>query len=169
MSTCPRCDIALVDTEQFGEPVSVCDRCGGRWLTTESLGAIVDAWEPDPITPDQAGEAHLIMPRAAVQEDLRCPDCQRGMEAYNYAVDSGIILEHCLACGKLWVDVGKLELVARTAAASRQGLGQDLKRFGADLRHEELRQDAMEQQDIRTSPAPAGSAIASPFLEGTEK
>jgi Zn-finger nucleic acid-binding protein len=167
MSNCPRCDTTLENTEYLSQPVAACGRCGGRWMTADTLGAVVEAWDPgaEEALEDRGG---CQVPLADVREGLRCPDCRAAMEAFNYAGDSGVILDRCPRCGGLWLDRGELEQVLRVAAASRRGLERDAKRFSADLHREEVRQDALEQQDARNSPFPGGTAAASPFLGGAE-
>jgi uncharacterized protein len=164
MGSCPRCAAALEKAEHLGQPVAACGRCGGRWLTPEALGAVVDAHQAGPAEE----EARLQVPLSEVRESLRCPDCGAPLETFNYAGDSGVILDHCPRCAGVWLDAGELELAARAVAASRRGLDRDRKRFSADLRREEVRQDALEQQDIRTSPSPSGTAADSPLVGGTE-
>jgi len=154
MGPCPRCSENLRDVEELGEPLRACARCGGRWLTAESLGALVSARvEAEGEVPE---EAHLQVPLAEVREELTCPDCGRVMEAFNYAADSGVILDRCGHCGGVWVDGGELERAARAVAASRSGLQRDAKLFSADLHREEVRQDALEQRDARAGPFPGG-------------
>src|SRR4051812_20320592 len=163
MITCPRCEVELQQGERAGQPVVACPRCGGLRLTVGSLGAIADGWRDAGPRPGEA--AGVQVPLAEAREGLSCPACHEPMEAFNYAGDSGVILDRCRRCGDLWVDGGELELVGRWAAASRQGLEWDRNRLSADLRHEEVRQDALEQQDVRTSPSPSGTAAASPLID----
>jgi Zn-finger nucleic acid-binding protein len=165
MITCPRCAIELQESERADQPVGVCPRCGGLRMTAESLGAVVDDWEAG----GPADVAGLQMPLAEVRDGLPCPACRVPMETFNYAGDSGVFLHRCGRCEGVWLDGGQLELVGRWATASRTGLERDRKRFSGDLHREEVRQDALEQNDIRTSPAPAGSAMASPFIDGRER
>jgi len=170
MINCPRCGTDLVSGELLGQPTSTCPRCGGMRLTGESLGSIVADWQaPDTPEGNPVPEAGVQISLDEVREHLHCPACQQVMETFNYGGDSGIILSRCAPCGALWLDRGEFTLVARWAAASRQGIDWDRKRFSGELHREEVRQDALEQQDIRTSPYPPGTAAASPLVGGTDQ
>ena len=94
-----------------------------------------------------------------VQEDASCPHCGVAMQPFNYAGDSGVILDKCPSCGGLWLDDGDLERVLAVVAASEKELGRDIKRFSADLYEAEVRQDALEQRDGRPAD-PLSASIA---------
>ena len=50
----------------------------------------------------------------------------------------------------------------------REGARRDSKRFAADLRHEELNQDALEREDTKGTPMPGVTAAASRARGATE-
>src|SRR5437762_1589782 len=125
MSTCPRCAVALQSAELQGARLEACGRCGGRWLDPEALRTILDAGEPAPGTDEASageGAARHQVPLDRVREGLSCPSCAGGMETFNYATDSGVILDKCPRCNRIWLDGGELERVRRAVAASRQGV-----------------------------------------------
>jgi len=167
MATCPRCDIPLEATTYAGVDIESCTRCGGRWLDPDSLKAIVDTPEPAPSGGQpgvgvEPGRVNLASNQA--KQDVRCPSCGEVMEPFNYAGDSGILLDKCQRCNHIWLDVGQLEDVRSAVAATRRDLERDVKRFSGDLEQVEVREDAMELQDNRTTPAPITTAIANRLL-----
>lgn len=157
MNPCPRCNIPLL-TEEHGDIVMErCELCGGRWMTPDDLKAVLDLIRlPPPDAPVRIG-----IDLTDVQDDALCPHCGVAMEPFNYAGDSGIILDKCPSCAGLWLDGGDLERVVTVVAASEQDLDRDVKRFSADLHEAEVRQDALEQQDGSPLRDPLGAALAS--------
>ncbi|HZV04849.1 MAG TPA: zf-TFIIB domain-containing protein [Gemmataceae bacterium] len=157
MNLCPRCKIPLL-TEHHGEIVmTCCEHCGGHWMDPEDLRAVLDLIR----LPVHGRAVRMGVDLTDVREDAACPYCGVPMEPFNYAGDSGIILDKCRRCGGLWLDSGDLERVLAVVAASEQDLDRDVKRFSADLHHEEVRQDAMEQKDGSPVADPLGSILAS--------
>ncbi len=157
MNHCPRCKIPLL-TEQHGDIVMErCEMCGGRFLAPEDLRAILDLIH----LPAQGPARRQGIDLTDVSEDAPCPHCDGAMEPFNYAGDSGIILDKCPNCGGLWLDNGDLERVLAVVAASEQDLDRDAKRFSADLHEAEVRQDALEQQDGSPRTDPLAAALAS--------
>jgi Zn-finger nucleic acid-binding protein len=84
-----------------------------------------------------------------VREDAACPRCGVPMEPFNYAGDSGILLDRCRSCGGLWLDGGDLERVLQVVSSAKQEAARDAQRFSADLEEAAARQDTLEQQDGR--------------------
>jgi Zn-finger nucleic acid-binding protein len=157
MTPCPRCNGPLTAGEAYGRTIPTCAQCGGRWLDPSDLRAILDEAPLPAASP--APRAPIDLTAA---EGLSCPICATSMEPFNYAGDSGVILDRCHNCGGLWLDPGELEAVLTAVAASEQNLDRDVKRFSADLHQAEVRQDALEQQDLR----PVAGPLAGPFIGG---
>jgi Zn-finger nucleic acid-binding protein len=87
------------------------------------------------------------------------------MQPFNYAGDSGVLLDKCPQCGGLWLDAGDLERVLAAVAAAEKDIGRDIKRFSGDLHEAEVRQDALEQRDARPIIDPLTAAIASDIAD----
>jgi len=151
MSRCPRCLVSLKGIEYDGLEMEVCRHCAGLWVGPAELKALVEADELLPAGQPGEGEAP-----AAVESppSLLCPSCGRELEEFNYAADTGILLDRCHACDRVWLDGGRLEQVRRAVQDSLKGLEQDLKRFSGPLHEVEVQEDALEQQDNRTNTAP---------------
>jgi len=163
MSTCPRCNSALTATDYGGVDLEACDQCGGRWITPDNLRTIVESDDlPPPAAPapgKQPAEQRPDLYREG--EHPRCPGCGQAMDEFNYAGDTGIILDKCHHCGGLWLDAGELEQVRAAVGASKQDLDRDIKRFSGTLHQLEVREDAREQKDTSVTPNPLLSALAS--------
>ncbi len=157
MNPCPRCNNSL-DVEQHGDiTMERCGRCGGRWIDPQDLKAILDLIK----LPVSGPMSRTGVDLTDVQEDACCPRCGVPMEPFNYAGDSGILLDKCRNCGGLWLDHGDLERVLAVVSAADQDLDRDIKRFSADLHEVEVRQDALEQRDSRPMNDPLAAALAS--------
>lgn len=157
MNPCPRCQIPLLAEEHGDIVLERCDRCGGRWMTPDDLKAVLDLIR----LPVEGSPSRMGIDLTDVQEDALCPSCRVPMEPFNYAGDSGIILDKCRSCGGLWLDKGDLERVVAVVSASEQDLDRDVKRFSADLHRQEVRQDALEQKDGSPVTDPLGSVFVS--------
>jgi len=166
MSTCPRCQIALETSDYQGVALEACSRCGGQWLDPEHLKTILDTLEAPQGHPAQPGN---VVDRRKAKENLPCPSCGQQLEPFNYAGDTGIILDKCFRCGHIWLDAGELEEVQRAVGESRRGLERDVKRFSADLHEVEVREDRREQQDVRTTPMPNLTSLVSQIPDDTDQ
>jgi Zn-finger nucleic acid-binding protein len=157
MNPCPRCNLPL-SSETHGDIVMEhCDRCGGWWMDPDDLKAILDTIQ----LPVEGQTVRAGVDLTGVQEDAPCPRCGVPMEPFNYAGDSGILLDRCRSCGGLWLDGGDLERVLQVVSAAKQEAPRDAQRFSADLEEEAVRQDALEQQDGRPVTDPLAAALAS--------
>jgi len=158
MKTCPRCKTGMSPLEYEGVPIDRCDRCRGEWLDGGELKRILDAAREHP---EASAEVEALkQPKirgvllAEVRENLPCPACGQTMEAFNYAGDTGIILDRCRHCGGIWLDAGELEKVQHVIEAADETADQDFKRYSGRVRQVANRQDALAGQDARTTPAP---------------
>jgi Zn-finger nucleic acid-binding protein len=157
MNPCPRCNLPM-STETHGDIVMEhCDRCGGWWMDPDDLKAILDSIK----LPVEGSTVRTGIDLTGVREDAPCPRCAVPMEPFNYAGDSGVLLDRCRRCGGLWLDGGDLERVLNVVLASEQNLDHDVKRFSAELEEAEVRQDVLEQQDSRRVTDPLAAALAS--------
>ena len=125
MHPCPRCNLPL-GVEEHGDIVmETCDRCLGRWMDPDDLKAILDVIR----LPVRGQAVRTGVDLTDVTEDALCPRCAEPMQPFNYAGDSGVILDKCPHCGGLWLDKGDLERVLAVVSASEQDLARDVKRF----------------------------------------
>ncbi len=156
MNPCPRCHTPLSSEEHGDIVMERCDQCGGRFLDPDDLKAILEMVR----LPVTGTATRMGVDLTGVNEDAACPHCNVPMEPFNYAGDSGVILDKCHGCGGLWLDKGDLERVLAVVAASEKDIERDMKRFSADLYQAEVRQDELEQRDNRTTDPLTGSIAA---------
>jgi len=157
MNPCPRCNVPLLVEEHGDITMEICGRCCGRWMDPDDLKGVLHVIK----LPVDGPAVRTGVDLTDVPENALCPRCGLPMEPFNYAGDSGVILDKCQDCGGLWLDRGNLERVLAVVAASEQDLGQDIKRFSADLHEAEVRQDALERQDTDAKRDPLVAALAS--------
>ncbi|HZU37578.1 MAG TPA: zf-TFIIB domain-containing protein [Gemmataceae bacterium] len=155
MSLCPRCRTTL-NAQQHGDiSLERCERCGGYWMSGEDLKTLVDLNR----APAREASTEVSSRRTEWQDPASCWQCGLPLEAFTYAGDSGVVLDKCPGCGKLWLDAGELERVVQTVSASENNLDRDVKRFSADFHQAEVRQEAQEQRDTRPLGPVVGSVI----------
>lgn len=157
MNPCPRCHVPLIAEEHGDIVMERCDQCGGRWMTPDDLAAVLELIR----LPVEGEAVRTSIDLTDVQEDAVCPHCGVPMQPFNYAGDSGIILDKCHTCSGLWLDKDKLERVLAAVSASEQDLDRDIKRFSADLHEAEVRQDALEQHDGSPQTDPLAAVLIS--------
>ena len=167
MNTCPRCQAALAPVEYEGVRVEACGRCNGHWLGRPQLKEIVDTrektWGRDELAARRRPQLQGV-PLDRLREALPCPACGQAMETFDYAGDSGILLDRCRGCGGIWLDGGELEKVQMAVEASDADLDAAVKRYSGTLREVEAREDLRQMQDNRRTLAPLFTELADRFL-----
>lgn len=165
MNPCPRCKTPLTVEEHGDIIMEHCEDCGGYWMNPEDFKAVIDLIR----LPAASGANRTGVDLTDVEEDALCPHCGVPMHPFNYAGDSGVILDKCPACGGLWLDNGDFERVLTVVSASEQDLERDIKRFSADLHEAEVRQDALEQHDGSPIFDPLASVLASRIADSDNR
>ncbi|MGA2447959.1 MAG: zf-TFIIB domain-containing protein [Polyangiaceae bacterium] len=133
--SCPRCANAL-GTRRYAElPVDECDRCGGMFLSPESMNRIVAEHDlPTGLTLD-------LPQRRAVRETevhyIHCPVCAGLMNRQAFGRISGVVVDVCRKHG-VWFDAGELFEVVRFIESG--GLARARERELADVMEQERRQ-----------------------------
>jgi Zn-finger nucleic acid-binding protein len=118
---CPRCVVVLDEDARNDIPRQACSRCGGMWIAASQLRDLVESVDPDRDVEEMVNFRLTSLrwePAPAPKIELACPECCRALEPFNYACDSGIILEKCRYCKCVWLDAGALEKVQMVVAAS---------------------------------------------------
>jgi len=167
MHNCPRCNTPLTATDSEGAAFETCGHCHGKWVGRDELRRLIELRERPWDGSTLEGLAHAPaarVPLAGVAEHLPCPACGREMETFNYAGDSGVILDKCADCGGVWLDGGELEKVRLVVEASEEGLDQDAKRFSGRLHEVEVQEDLLEQKDNRATHEPLLAAFFNRLL-----
>jgi Zn-finger nucleic acid-binding protein len=119
--TCPSCGAALAKAEYEGVDILVCDRCGGRLVTTVQIGKLLARREVA-LTEEQQRLADLLtssgdqLRRAAVLARghgdvplIACPKCSAPMMRRHYSYEYAVEVDHCSICDLTWFEKDELE------------------------------------------------------------
>jgi Zn-finger nucleic acid-binding protein len=107
---CPVCAKEMQFAVIEGEPVAYCDKCRGFLAPIRTFGMIVfkrrslhtpNEERFDPIDP------------AEFKRVLKCPSCQRPMDAHTYGGGGNALVDTCEACSVIWLDAGELAIIER--------------------------------------------------------
>ena len=118
---CPTCGANLVRAPYEGIDIALCDRCGGRLVTTPEIGKLMARREAS-FTEEQQRLAGLLrsggdrMRRAAVLERGRggvslipCPRCTATMMRRHYSYEYAVEVDYCHLCDLTWFEKDELE------------------------------------------------------------
>jgi len=118
---CPSCGAALVRAPYEGIDIALCDRCGGRLVTTSEIGKLL-ARRDAAFTEAQRRLADLLtaggdrLRRAAVLARGRpgvslisCPRCAAPMMRRHYSYEYAVEIDYCSLCDLTWFESDELE------------------------------------------------------------
>ncbi len=102
---CPQCQVPLV-----GHPEGThgCEKCAGLWLPKESFTDYLASDQPAPVTGGMGDGEHTFKRSASLRS---CAACERYMDNYEFAYQSGIWVDACPDRHGVWLDAGELEMV----------------------------------------------------------
>lgn len=108
MSACPVCTFPLRDVNHQGTALKLCRRCGGTWLEAHRLKeAFGGLGAPSSWNADELQEGPEV-------RHLRCPADGHRMNALRVVAPHGsVVVDHCQACGGLWLDALEGDQLAR--------------------------------------------------------
>jgi Zn-finger nucleic acid-binding protein len=117
MMICPNCRSNLSSKTIRTCEVYFCMECDGIWVSRETFCRLGNILSID-LKPDEHSKLKLFKPRDVKKsgEPLIariCPQCNIGMQQFNYAYDSNIFLDRCPKCCGIWADAGEMIQVAR--------------------------------------------------------
>jgi len=106
----------MTELERGGVWIDRCDMCGGVWFDSGELNDYLrDRVEKDSSVPHASvvpdGPSAYRAPGSRIS-DIQCPRCREPLSRFNFAYDSGVILDRCNRCSGLWVERGKLKPLA---------------------------------------------------------
>ncbi len=135
---CPRCGKVLRTIGYEGIQVETCDGCQGEWLDATELGHVVRTREIRFDADERRAVAAATKIKGVEIEvqghELACPKCGGETHPLNYGGDTGIIIDKCTDCQGIWLDGGELEKVQMVVEGWKDGLDDDLAKYGARLR-----------------------------------
>ena len=118
---CPSCGAALVRAPYEGIDIALCDRCGGRLVTTPEIGKLLARREAA-FSEGQQRLADLLtaggdgLRRAAVLARgrpgvslIRCPRCSAPMMRRHYSYEYAVEIDYCSLCDLTWFERDELE------------------------------------------------------------
>jgi membrane associated rhomboid family serine protease/Zn-finger nucleic acid-binding protein len=163
---CPVCRIGLDRLSCDGIKVDSCPECRGIWLNAGDLKPYIDGiLAKDESIPHDSVELHRsIVALRDLGESMRpCPHCNEGMNKFNYAADSNIILDKCSECEGLWVDEKEILELAIFAKGNPllDRLGTSLAGFAADRERKLEKIEILREINMRT---PVGGRIMLPII-----
>lgn len=133
---CPRCKGECKTSWYEGVCIDTCSHCEGSWLDEGELAAIKAAREKTftraEIDAVRGVTEKVVIGKEALAPELACPKCGAQMQRFNYAGESGVILDKCAQHG-VWFDKGELEAVQILVEAWERHAGDDKERFGPIL------------------------------------
>ena len=119
--TCPSCGAGLAGAPYEGIDVVLCERCGGRLVSTPQVGKLLARREAA-FSDEQQRLADLLasdgdrLRRAAVLARGRpgvaliaCPRCAAPMMRRHYSYEYAVEVDHCVPCDLFWFEKDELE------------------------------------------------------------
>jgi Zn-finger nucleic acid-binding protein len=119
--TCPSCGAGLLAAPYEGIELLLCERCGGRLVSTPQVGKLLARREAA-FTDEQERLADLLssggdrLRRAAVLARGRpgvlligCPGCAAPMMRSHYSYEHAVEVDRCVRCDLLWFERDELE------------------------------------------------------------
>ncbi len=117
MTECPYCAAALQSTTLAGEPVDACPSCGGAWVTSAVLTAVVKT-HPEELAPfsdrwrDQGGRPPLT------RVGTPCAHCGDELQTRTFPVAPALPVLACAKCQRLFFKHGQLRVLHETVSPS---------------------------------------------------
>ncbi len=116
---CPRCKLALRETQYEGVTVDLCDNCWGIWLDTGELKDVIDSQQ---LQFSDAERRQISGLRGAPAtptntEPAACPRCGRVMDQVHSDVAVPLVIDRCPDHG-VWLDTGEIKAVQVVAEQS---------------------------------------------------
>jgi Zn-dependent protease with chaperone function/Zn-finger nucleic acid-binding protein len=119
--SCPSCGAGLLAAPYEGIDILLCERCGGRLVSTPQVGKLLARREAA-FTSEQERLADLLssggdrLRRAAVLARGRpgvmligCPSCSAPMMRSHYSYEHAVEVDRCVRCDLLWFERDELE------------------------------------------------------------
>jgi len=105
---CPKCGGRLLSREIGGAIVDQCENCHGIWLELGELPAII-AFHRQQSKPDVGPEGETVPVYDAISAP--CPRCggEGNMTRLTNLEDSSLIMDSCPVCYGIWLDGGELQ------------------------------------------------------------
>lgn len=118
---CPACSVNMRRLKVL-ESVIIdrCDSCMGLFFLPSQLEALIDGaiqnvYDVDFRRLESIIEEEGVKPERA-QRYIKCPDCDKVMNRYQFGARSGVVIDRCSQHG-VWLDAGELGQILKWAKA----------------------------------------------------
>jgi uncharacterized protein len=114
---CPKCRATLITLEFNRMEMDYCGECGGIWLDSGEIGAL--------LAREERSDSLLstLRPGAGREWRRRCPVCAKRMDKVFMGNAAPVLLDQCSRHG-LWFDRGELrKVLSEGCADSHRGAG----------------------------------------------
>jgi Zn-finger nucleic acid-binding protein len=108
--SCPVCAMPLMHALADVHQLLYCNRCRGALIPVPVFMRLLRDLRAR--HPDHAATAHPPDPEE-LKRHIRCPQCQREMDAHDYAGPGNVVIDDCPFCELNWLDAGELMTVVR--------------------------------------------------------
>ena len=156
---CPRCVRPRLVSRKIGSvSVDECPTCSGMWTSSETFTRLVRqqaAREEEERLPSIRSRGPKKSKLTENVRYIKCPECQRIMNRFNFARVSGVIVDECRAHG-VWLDADELGKIATYVSTG-------------GLQHtQRIEEEEAARRRLRASPAPPGSLVTTVYSAGRD-
>jgi len=115
-TACPICGEELVSAQVSDAPVLHCERCRGLLIEQEGFRLLIEV-----LRAQATGPADRPKPLnwQECERSLRCPSCGRTMDTHPYYGPGNVVIDLCIPCRHLWLDVGELGRIVNAPGRDR--------------------------------------------------
>jgi Zn-finger nucleic acid-binding protein len=92
-------------TEDSGVTVDRCENCGGTWFDDRELAKTLRSFAA-------MQPAGAVNPGQHDSLSILCPRCRVATQEYDFAYDSGVLVNECPACRGVFLQKGEFEQIA---------------------------------------------------------
>ena len=110
MTTCPRCNVSLVERTFHGVELHICPGCTGTLVPQRRLIALLEALSMRMVKRiDPTDDIDPLPERGPIRG---CPRCAGPIEHFGYSGLPLAMLDRCTRCQVVWCDVDELGVAA---------------------------------------------------------
>ena len=108
---CPACGGFLSTKKYETEQIDQCNRCQGVWLDWGEVVNIIKSRDEKISHKVKTKVLALKGQDHRNNTEIKCPKCSKTMDTFEYAFNSGVIVDKCPDKHGLWLDGGELEKI----------------------------------------------------------
>jgi len=149
---CPRCSVALDNSEFDGVPMQMCGGCMGALVRQRDLVPLLEKMSAE--LAREMSFDHTIEPVTDHAGKADCPQCGKHMDCFGYMESNLVYADRCSTCWVIWTDPDEIGVMAVLYARTHH-------RTGARQADRDEWQDAMSSRvsSLLRSRAGGGGAI----------